>query len=205
MNMKDIIRERTPAFINKEIDAQTLRHLDRYRHASAEEIEERLKMLDRQWDVESVVAMTGAVVSIGGLLLGMRNRKLLAIPMIAQGLVLSHSLPIPDPVTPIFRAFGLWSRHEIERERHALKLLRGDYERVEHDDSPKSVLSASQGERGIKEATAPSDRMGGLSKGKPRERRATENREPLGEELRPTDVPTVSGPSGNPEGGPRLH
>ena len=153
--MKDLIRENSPSAFNKLIDAETLRNLERYRDAAPAEIEARLKFLETRYDIECFVEAGAAVLTLGGLLLGLKNRKFLALPFIAQGLLLSHTLPFPDPVTPVLRSFGLWSRQEIERERNALKLLRGDYERVAADHSVKSALAAAQGDKGIKEATSP--------------------------------------------------
>lgn len=200
--MKDMIRDNTPSAINKMIDEETLRNLDRYKDAAPEEIEERLKFLEKSYDIEFFVEAGAALLTLGGIALGFKNRKFLALPLVAQGLLLSHSLPFADPVTPLLRGFGLWSRQEIERERNALKLLRGDYERVAEDRTAKSALSAAQGDKGIKQATAKTER-------KPRAKANTPGKVPLaeaasfeqpaGEDLRPMDVPTVSGPSGNPD------
>lgn len=203
--MKDMIRDNTPSAINKMIDEETLRNLDRYKDAAPEEIEERLKFLDKQFDIECFVEAGAALLTIGGIALGFKYRKLLALPLVAQGLLLSHSLPFADPLTPMLRTFGLWSRQEIERERNALKLLRGDYERVIEDRSAKSALSAAQGAKGIKQATSTAAKAEKKSRakantpGKVPLAEAAHFEQPAGEDLRPMDVPTVSGPSGNPD------
>src|SRR5438309_3713228 len=129
MTMKDMIRENSPSSINRMIDRETLDTLERYQGASSEEIARRLKELDTSWDLECFVELGGAVVTLAGLALaaGFR-RKWLLVPAIAQSLMLAHSLPIWDPLTPLLRLLGARSRQELEREKHALKMLRGDYE-----------------------------------------------------------------------------
>ena len=153
--MKDMIRHMTPPSFNKRVDEETLRDLERYKDASPEEIEQRLKMLAGEFDLECMVELFGATFSlIGvGLCAATKKHKWMWISAIASGLTLIHSLPLWDPLTPLFRGLGFWSRQEIEREKAALKLLRGDFERVAKDASPKSALATAQGEHGLKEPT----------------------------------------------------
>lgn len=193
--MKDLVRDLTPSKINKSIDESTLATLELYRGSPPEAIEARLKMLEESWDIECFVELGGAALTLAGIgaALAFGSKKLLAIPLAVQGLVLAHSLPLPDPLSPLLRMLGVWTRQEISREMQALKLLRGDFIRVEKDASPKSALAVAQGRKGLKEATGKSTRK----TAKPREPKM-----PLGEDQKPTDVPTVSGESGNPD---RVH
>lgn len=155
--MRDPIRELSPPAVNKAIDEATLAILECYKGATPEEIEGQLKALDEMWELECYVELATAVTTLSGLLLHFATGKRRWLGLAAIGGVASllHSLPIPDPVTPLLRGFGIWTRQEIERERHALKLLRGDYERVAKDPSAKSALAVSQGEKGLKEPTGP--------------------------------------------------
>jgi hypothetical protein len=152
--MNDMIRGMSPSSVNRMIDRETLDTIERYKGASPEEVTARLKELDGTWDLECYIELGGAIATLAGVALASRfSRKWLFLPAIAQGLVLAHSLPLWDPLTPLLRMLGLWSRQEIEREKQALKLSRGDYERVQKDGSAKSALASSQGQVGIKAAT----------------------------------------------------
>lgn len=146
-----MIRNKTPAEINKAIDEETLALLAKYEDASPEKVHERLDELDRSLDVECYVEMIGAGLTLAGIALASRNRKLWFLPAITSGIVFAHSLKLLDPLTPILRLFGVWSRQEIEREKFALKMLRGDFERLKSDRSAKSALAAAQGSVGLKE------------------------------------------------------
>ena len=219
--MRDMVRDLTPSGINKAVDEATLESLERYRNASPEEIEARIKELEGSWDLECYVELGSALLTIGGLALAYRTRKMLFLPLAVQGLVLAHSLPFFDPLTPMLRTFGIWTRQEIEREKQALKLMRGDFSRVEQDDTPKNALAAAQGARGLKESTregANTSRRTAKPRGradkssdKSSERSSERSMEiddearrtqVMGEDLRPSDAPTVSGPSGDIHRGP---
>ncbi len=197
--MKDVVRDLSPSGVNKAVDEATLATLERYKNASPEAIEARIDELERMWDIECHVELWSSLLTLGGIGLGFRSKRLLWFPLAVQGLVFARSFPIPDPLTPFLRLFGVWTRQEIEREKQALKLLRGDYERVAKDPSAKSALAAAQGSVGHKEATGAGKSTRRTAK--PREARKPDS-EALGEDLRPKDAPTVSGPSGDPE---RLH
>ena len=198
--MKDMIRDLSPSAVNAEIDRETLTRLDEFQSAP-EKIQMRLTELSEEYDVECFVELFGSAVSLLGIGLATRNRKWLALPAVASGLVLLHSLPAPDPLTPLFRAFGIRSRQEIERERMALKLLRGDYKRYHDGDmTAKDALTAAQGDVGLEEGSGEARVLGNT--GTTKTKRATRKRSmrdeaPLGEDLKPNDVPTVSGPSGD--------
>lgn len=180
--IEDAVREESPAWVNANIDRETLATLERFRDASPEQIQERIDELAWEYDVSCAVSLAGAVVSLAALPLAKRNLKFLAIPAVVQGLIAIHNLPVPfaSPLTPLFRVFGFRSRTEIERERHALKMMRGDYRRAEGDASPKGALTSAQAERGIDP---------GAGSG---------TNSPMAEDLHPMNAPAPSGPSGDP-------
>ena len=204
--MKDMIRENSPAEINKAIDQETLELLERYKDAAPDEIQARLGDLDLSWDVECYVEMFGAGVTLAGIALAARYRKLWFVPAISSALVFAHALPVWDPLTPFFRLFGVWSRQEIEREKFALKILRGDFERLEADRSAKSALAAAQGSVGLKEggpmrsekrrttrrskADASVDRSMGVAPEEPGTTHSMPLGQVLGEELKPLMLST---------------
>ena len=198
--IEDVIREESPSWVNANIDRKTLEALDRFRDASPERIQERLHELGCEYDLNSAATTVFSALGLAGVAMASRDRRWLSVPAIANGLLLLHNLPIPSPITPLFRLFGFRSQTEIERELYALKMMRGDYRRAEHDPTAKGAMTSAQSERGMIEGSGYTRVTGGPRPPK-RRRRNTDTEaetEPLGEELRPTDAPTVSGPSGDP-------
>lgn len=68
-------------------------------------------------------------ISLIGLGLGaVISRRLFAIPAIVAGFLLQHAIQGWCPPVPAFRRLGIRTAREIEAERYALKVIRGDFE-----------------------------------------------------------------------------
>ena len=99
--------------------------------ASAQEIGQRLHELDREWDVERVLQTNAPVLVLLGLALGARlDRRFLLLPAAVFGFFGQHALQGWCPPIPVLRRLGVRTQREIERERYALKALRGDFDDV---------------------------------------------------------------------------
>jgi hypothetical protein len=93
------------------------------------DIEERLKDLQREWDAERVLSLNAAVFGLAGVVLGAtRDRRWLALPAIVLAFVAQHATQGWCPPVSALRRLGVRTRREIERERYALKAIRGDFE-----------------------------------------------------------------------------
>lgn len=55
------------------------------------------------------------------------NRKWFALPAVVSGFFLQHALQGWCPPVPFFRKAGVRTTSEIDEERTALRLLRGDF------------------------------------------------------------------------------
>jgi hypothetical protein len=94
---------------------------------AADGVEARLAELDREWDTERVLQTNFAVLVLAGLALGaFADRRWFALPAAAAGFMVQHALQGWCPPLALFRRRGYRDPHEIERERHALKALRGE-------------------------------------------------------------------------------
>jgi hypothetical protein len=60
-----------------------------------------------------------------------RGRKWLLLTLVVQGFFMQHALQGWCPPLPVLRRLGFRTQYEIERERYALKALRGDFKDVE--------------------------------------------------------------------------
>lgn len=130
-------RHRVPAHtddaVNRRIDRHMRYRLEYYAH-HPQEIGERLRELDREWDVERALEANAAGVGLAGLLLALlRGRQYLLLPLAVCGFLLQHALQGWCPPLAIFRRLGLRTRDEIAVERQALKILRGDFKDADPD------------------------------------------------------------------------
>jgi hypothetical protein len=117
----------TPKEVNERIEREMQMRLAYYA-AHPEEIDTRLDELDREWDIERRIEMGAPTVALVGAALGLTvSRKFLVIPFIAAGFLLLHAVQGFAPPVPIMRRLGMRTQSEIERERYALKALRGDF------------------------------------------------------------------------------
>ena len=135
--LNDAIRQRADA------------EIVRLEGASSAEIEQRLQALDAEWDVERLLQTNASVIVLLGLALATTvNRKFLLLPAGVFGFFAQHALQGWCPPIPVFRRLGVRTQREIERERYAIKALRGDFDQIplrgaaEADERVRSVLAA---------------------------------------------------------------
>lgn len=113
---------------NERIRKKTEESLNRYCGADQETIAKRLEELDREWDFERAVETGASLQVILGLVLGtFVNRRWYAWSGLVAGFILLHALQGWIPVLPFLRRRGFRTEAEIEEERDALRILRGDF------------------------------------------------------------------------------
>lgn len=133
----DRVRAHSDQDQNQRIDAQTQRCLERYATADREAIGRHIEELEREWDVERYLQMNAGLVSLSGVLLGtLVDRRFLAIPAAVFGFFFQHATQGWCPPLPVFRRIGVRTRREINREKYALKALRGDFDGTSPDRHP---------------------------------------------------------------------
>lgn len=139
------VRQNTAEEINRRIEAQIRRNV-LYFAEHPGEIVRRLEELDAEWDVERLLEANAASLALVGTILGMtRSRSFLVIPAAVAGFLLQHALEGWCPPIPVLRRFGFRTSAEIDRERNALKALRGDYASVPTSGDPiRRAASALQ-------------------------------------------------------------
>ncbi|MBP0447807.1 hypothetical protein J8J14_23980 [Roseomonas sp. SSH11] len=110
--------------------AQRIEESVRYHAAHPERIGKRLRDLDAEWDIERTLAANAATLALTGTLLGaFVNKRWLALPAVVTGFLLQHAVQGWCPPLQIFRSRGVRTASEIDQERYALKVLRGDFAR----------------------------------------------------------------------------
>ncbi len=125
----DRVSRSTSENINTEIRRTTEQSIARHEAAGPAAIDRRLAELDAEWDVERTLETNASTLTLVGLTLAATvNRKWIALPMVVQAFLLQHALQGWCPPLPILRRLGIRTVEEINRERYALKALRGDFE-----------------------------------------------------------------------------
>jgi len=131
-NESDRVRANTAIEINEKIDRQITESVRFYSGKSEDKITQRIHDLEREWDMERLLETNASALAFTGLVLGViRNKKWLFLPGIVLPFLLQHAVQGWCPPVPLFRRLGVRTREEIEREKFALKALRGDFEEID--------------------------------------------------------------------------
>lgn len=114
--------------INRRIERQIETNVAFYAERP-QEIDQRLRELDREWDIERMLETNASALALAGTLLGgLVDRRFLVLPAVVTGFLLQHAVQGWCPPLPLLRRRGFRTVAEIDRERHELKALRGDFE-----------------------------------------------------------------------------
>lgn len=125
------VQRSTDAAINDLIRAQADARIARLEDAQPIELEARLAELEREWDIERTLQANASTLVTLGVALGLAvDRRFLLLPAAVLGFFAQHALQGWCPPIPIFRRRGVRTAREIERERYAVKALRGDFDDV---------------------------------------------------------------------------
>jgi hypothetical protein len=128
----DRVRLSTPPDINQRLDEAMMKRIWSYAHQSSELISERICELDREWDFERILETNAAGLALSGVVLGIvSSRKWLLLPGVVLGLLLQHSLTRRSAPVLLLRRLGIRTRREIESEKYAMRMLRGDFDQLQ--------------------------------------------------------------------------
>lgn len=160
----DRVRRHTAVAVLRSIDDTTLAHLLECADSGNDSAAARLHLLDREWDVDRAVETETALTGLAGLALGVLVRPaLLAVPAFAAAMLCLYAGTGRHPLLPLWRRLGLRTAHEIARERHALKALRGDFAGMETREriagvrafAPRSEGASERSRAGVDRAGEP--------------------------------------------------
>ena len=124
------VPENTAEQLNRLIEVQTECNV-KYYMDHPDQIDDRLSELDQEWDIERTLEANAAAVALGGLGLGaIISRKFMLLPLLVGAFLLQHAIQGWCPPVAALRRLGVRTQTEIETERYALKLVRGDFSEV---------------------------------------------------------------------------
>lgn len=124
----DRVRKNTPPEINARIDREIAGSVRYFAGQDNFEITRRIHELEVEWDVERALEANAAALGITGLALGVfRDRRWLVLPALVLPFLLQHAVQGWCPPLGVLRRLEFRTRKEIDREKYALKVLRGDF------------------------------------------------------------------------------
>lgn len=128
----DRVRAHTPMSVQIKFDEDLVARIRHY--ADVDEmndreaaISKRIMELEQESDMERVLEANAAALALTGVgLTALHRRYWLCLPAVVTGFLLQHALQGWCPPVSLFRRIGVRTRQEIDVERFALKVLRGD-------------------------------------------------------------------------------
>jgi len=133
----------TRATVNDRIQARTLHDVSRFIGADPVFIDERIRQLKHEWDIERTLEANAASFSLVGLGLGLFvDRRFLVLPAAVAVFLLQHALEGWCPPIPLLRRLGLRTSAEIHDEIIALRILRGDF--LDRLTYPEDALASAR-------------------------------------------------------------
>jgi len=145
------VRLHTRDPLNQEIDSRIHESVAFHATAPPEVTDRRLKELHFEWDIERVMGVVMSSAVLLGVVLTAVSPWWQILTAAAAAGMLSHALFGWWPLLPLFRSFGLRTPSEINHERYALKVLRGDFHSLPTFTTPgeREALARLEGEGGI--------------------------------------------------------
>lgn len=139
----DRVPRNTEEEVNRRIQAEIERRV-RWHAVHPEHIARRLCELDAEWDIERAIEANASTLALAGILLGARgSRSWFLLSGLVTAFLLQHAIQGWCPPVPMLRRLGFRTPNEIERERQALKALRGDFAEVHAAVEPSRRAEAA--------------------------------------------------------------
>jgi hypothetical protein len=131
----DRVARHTDQAVNWRIERETGARIRRCA-GDPRQIERRLRELDREWDIERILETNASAIALLGMALAAHDRRWLLLPGLVAAFLLQHAVQGWCPPIPVLRRLGVRTSREIETERTALKMLRGDFDGLDRGAGP---------------------------------------------------------------------
>jgi hypothetical protein len=130
-NETDRVRRNTTPDALARIDSKIEENIRFYASQPNHVISRRIEELEREWSTERWLEANASSLGLTTLLLGLTvSKKWLLATGGVLGFLLLHAMDGWCPPLPLLRSLGIRTRGEIDRERYALKFLRGDFKSI---------------------------------------------------------------------------
>src|SRR3954452_13707042 len=123
----DLIPDPMSLEMSNESDIKTLENINHY-YQNRSAIGQRLMELEEEWDMERMIELNTALWAVISISLGVRRSRFwLLVALGAGALLATQALQGNSAAEPLLRKLGFRTRAEIDKEKYALKALRGDF------------------------------------------------------------------------------
>jgi hypothetical protein len=114
--------------VNQDIRYKTVNCISVYKDGGNAVLSDRIERLNREWDIERVLETNAASVILLSSIMGYKKKKCgwFLITGTVGIFLLQHALQGWCPPLPFIRKLGIRTAEEINQEKTALKLIRGD-------------------------------------------------------------------------------
>ena len=128
-NTDERVSRHTSPSVNRRLRKSTVESLQRFVGADRATIDARIEELRGEWDIERTLEANAATIALAGVILGAAvDRRWLMLPAAVSAFLLQHALQGWCPPIHLLRRLGFRTATEIEQERYALRILRGDFD-----------------------------------------------------------------------------
>jgi hypothetical protein len=121
--------ESKKALIDEKIKENIRKYAEQSRHA----IDQRIEALDKSWDFERALQLKTAALIFAGILLYTSNRKWAILSILATVFLTQQAISGNCKQLKFLNFLGMRTRREINKEKFALKALRGDFDNIKND------------------------------------------------------------------------
>lgn len=135
------VQMNTEPDVNQAVKEQTiskLYELQEFKDAKNVVLNHCIDKLDDEWDTERVLEANAAAIILISSILGLKKSKAFLIPGLISFFLLQHAVQGWCPPLPVIRKLGVRTADEINQERTALKMMRGDFS--EEPDTVEEML-----------------------------------------------------------------
>jgi hypothetical protein len=141
----DRVRAQTWPAVNDRLDHEAqLRLREAASGLTGDQLTGAIRRLEGEWDFDRTLEAEASLMGLLGIVLGVWvDRRLLALPGFVGAMLVLHATHGWYPLLPLFRRAGIRTRDEIDRERYALKALRGDFATVPAAGSPAAERASA--------------------------------------------------------------
>ena len=132
INEGERVRSSSSQSRNEEIDKEIFSNIAHYSAQGTAGIDARIDELDKKWDIERTLEVNAGLLGLAGAVLALTvDKRWALLPAVVSAFLVQHAVQGWCPPLPLFRAMGIKSRPELDREKYALKALRGDFKNVQ--------------------------------------------------------------------------
>jgi hypothetical protein len=113
--------------VNRKIDREIEENIRKYTYQGSYEINQRIKELEEEWDIERILHLNLAGLALLGIGLSFKNKNWLFFSGTMISFVAFNVIKGWAPPLILLRKLGYRTRKEIDCELYAMKFLRGDF------------------------------------------------------------------------------